>query len=402
MGVANAQVPDRVRPPKFHARVLESGGPRPQGLRVRLEHVPSDASEELLRKMHALGGPGAAPPVRPGSGMEWPELVLTGTAEQFRGLRTAPGPLSPASERCAEAIAHAIGNHSARRPRTVQGLHRRFIVGERTLVMGVVNVTPDSFSDGGRFLEPATAVSHALRLAVEGADLIDLGGESTRPGAPELSPGTEWQRIHPVLSQLHGQLTVPISVDTRHAEVAEKALDAGADLVNDVGGLRDPAMRRLLARTQAPAIAMHMRGTPATMQSDLTYDDLLTEIYDTLADAVETAVGDGVGPDGLIIDPGLGFGKSPAQNLELLDRLGEFRSMGFPILVGASRKSFLGWVLGTASSESRLEAGLAAAVVAARGGADIVRTHDVAPTVRALALHDAIARARGEPDGPGR
>jgi dihydropteroate synthase len=251
--------------------------------------------------------------------------------------------------------------------------------------MGVVNVTPDSFSDGGRYLDPKEAVARAEVLVAEGADLIDIGGESTRPGATPISPEVEWRRVEPVLRGLAGRIAVPLSIDTRHSEVAARAVDAGADLVNDIEGLRSDAMRRVVARTGAAAVIMHMRGTPATMQDDLEYADLRGEVSRWLAERTDAARADGIGPERIVVDPGLGFGKSAEQSLELLVNAREFRRLGYPVLVGASRKSFLGWVTGTKDPEARFEAGLAAAVIAALQGVELVRTHDVGPTVRALA-----------------
>jgi len=229
---------------------------------------------------------------------------------------------------------------------------------------------------------------------------VDVGGESTRPGATPVGEEEEWRRVGPVLSRLAGRLAVPVSIDTRNAAVARRALDGGADLVNDVSGLRAPEMRRLLARTGAPAIVLHMRGDPATMQSNLEYADLRGEVYAALSEACGAAEADGVPPGQLLVDPGLGFGKSPEQSLELLAHLGEFRSLGYPVVVGASRKSFLGWSLGGVPVEDRGEAGIAAAVAAALGGADIVRVHDVLPTVRALRVADRLRGAAEPEDGP--
>lgn len=257
--------------------------------------------------------------------------------------------------------------------------------------MGVLNVTPDSFSDGGQYLEPRAAAAHALEMAAQGADLIDIGGESTRPGATPLDPEEEWRRVEPVLSALAGTLTVPLSIDTRHADVARRAIAHGADIVNDVGGLSDPEMRAVVRESGAAAVVMHMRGTPTTMQQDTQYADLRSEVFRALAEATDRAVADGIPAERLIVDPGLGFGKSPEQSLELLLHAGELRSLGFPVLVGASRKSFLGWAVGGAPAEARGEAGLAAAVLAGLQGVDLVRVHDVAPTVHALAL---LTRAR--------
>jgi dihydropteroate synthase len=201
----------------------------------------------------------------------------------------------------------------------------------------------------------------------------------------------------PVLSGLAGRLSVPISIDTRHPEVAAKAVDAGADLVNDVEGLRSEAMRRAVARSGAAVIAMHMRGDPATMQANLVYADLRAEVFAALAAATESALADGIAAEKILVDPGLGFGKSAEQSLELLVHAGELRSLGYPVVLGASRKSFLGWALGTDDRTVRLEAGIAAAVVAAERGVALVRTHDVGPTVRALEVVRAAQKLASAP-----
>lgn len=266
--------------------------------------------------------------------------------------------------------------------------------------MGVINVTPDSFSDGGAFLDPAAAVQRAGQLAAEGADLIDIGGESTRPGAEELDPEAEWARVGPVLEGLRGRIALPLSIDTRHPEVARRAIAAGAVIVNDVTGLRDPEMRRLVAASGAAAVVMHLRGTPATMVTHARYEDLRKEVLQELGASVRRARVDGVAPDRILVDPGLGFAKTAAQSLELLTHLGDLRALGYPILVGPSRKSFLVSLGGGEAPTDRLEASLAAAVVAALSGAAVVRVHDVAPTVRALAVADAVRRGRPPPAEP--
>jgi dihydropteroate synthase len=273
----------------------------------------------------------------------------------------------------------------------VVGAHRTFVLGDRPRVMGIVNVTPDSFSDGGQFLDPAAAIARAEQLVREGADVIDIGGESTRPSATPVSPEVEWARVEPVLRGLAGRLPVPISIDTRHAQVAGRAVEAGADIVNDVEGLRDEAMRALVARTGAAVVVMHMRGTPATMQSNLEYGDVVAEVRQWLTEQVERARAEGIGADRILVDPGLGFGKSAEQSLALLAHVGELRHLGYPVLVGASRKSFLGWATGADDPAARLAPGLAAAALAAWQGVELVRTHDVAPTVRTLRLVGALA-----------
>lgn len=262
--------------------------------------------------------------------------------------------------------------------------------------MGVVNVTPDSFSDGGQFLEPDAAIRHGQRLVEEGADLLDVGGESTRPGSEPVSDEEERRRVLPVVRRLSETVDVPISVDTRKAGVAAAALDAGASLVNDVSALRDPAMPALVARTGAGVVLMHMKGEPKTMQGSPHYDDVVAEVAAFLRDRIGVAEGAGVPSGAIVIDPGIGFGKRSGKGIEdnatLIKHLPELGRLGYPILVGASRKSFVGNVLRLPLAE-RLEGSLAAAVVAAWQGADIVRVHDVKATRRAIDLVDAIRSA---------
>lgn len=357
---------------------------------IWLDHVSLKASPLLKQEALAVGADtaharGIADHSVPESG-----VVVLATLSQYRRLvpklKRQPFRLAQA----AEEIQAALDHYLRRGTRVVPGAHRSLTLGDHTRVMGVVNVTPDSFSDGGRFLEPNAAVAQALALAEQGADLIDIGGESTRPEATPLEPEEEWRRVAPVLEGLQGRLSIPISIDTRHAEVARRAVALGADVVNDVSGLADPEMRRVVRESGAAAIVMHMRGTPQTMQRDTNYADLRSEVFRALAEATDRAVADGIPGERLIVDPGLGFGKSPEQSLELLLHAGEFRSLGFPVMVGASRKSFLGWATGGAPAEARGEAGIAAAVLAAMQGVDLVRVHDVLPTVHALAL---VARA---------
>ncbi len=267
---------------------------------------------------------------------------------------------------------------------------RRLRLGGKTLVMGVVNVTPDSFSDGGKFFSTEAAIAQGIRLVQEGADLLDIGGESTRPSARFVSEAEEARRVLPVLEGLLRKVEIPLSIDTRRPSVARKALALGVGMVNDVSGLALSAMRRVVRDGEAAAVAMHMRGTPATMQKNTEYRDLRGEVFNFLAERTRRALADGIPRDRLIVDPGIGFGKSPEGNVELIDHAGEFRSLGFPVLIGASRKSFLGVLTGGAMATERLEASLGAAVLSALRGADIVRVHDVQETVRALAIAQAI------------
>jgi dihydropteroate synthase len=269
-------------------------------------------------------------------------------------------------------------------------LSRRTLPLERPLVMGILNVTPDSFSDGNRFFTLDGAVERALELEREGADIIDIGGESTRPHAPAVGLAEELRRVVPVIEALAGRLKVPISVDTYKAEVARAACAAGAEIVNDVSGLRfDPAMAQTVAGADAGVVIMHTRGTPEEMQADTRYDDLIGEVKRYLWDSLALAREAGIRASRIAIDPGIGFGKSVQGNLELIRRLSEFQDLGCPILVGPSRKSFIGTVLG--SGKDRLFGTAAAVAVSVLNGASIVRVHDVAAMREVSVMARALA-----------
>ena len=264
--------------------------------------------------------------------------------------------------------------------------------GPGPLLMGILNVTPDSFSDGGQYLAVDDAVERGRQMVDEGADIIDIGGESSRPGAAPVTPDEELARVVPVVERI-ATLGVPISVDTTRSTVARAALDAGAAWINDITSLEgDPEMANLAARRRCPVVLMHMRGTPANMQHDLRYTDVVAEVLDYLVGRSDVAVQAGISRDRLVIDPGIGFGKSPQQNLALLRATPRLVEAGYPVLVGASRKSFLGACFDQAPGQ-RLEGSIAAALAAAAGGAQVVRVHDVGPTRRALDVWVGIASA---------
>jgi dihydropteroate synthase len=261
--------------------------------------------------------------------------------------------------------------------------------------MGIVNVTPDSFADGGRYLDPEAAVRRARALAAEGADLLDVGAESTRPGSPGVPADEERARLLPVLERLLDDPPCPVSVDTSKPGVAEPALALGAHMINDITGLAGgPELARACAAHGAGLTVMHMQGTPRTMQADPRYEDLLREVRTGLEAAVATAEAAGVAPDSLCVDPGIGFGKTVEHNLTLLKRLDALRPLGKPILVGPSRKSFIGALLDHLPPEERLEGTLAACVMAVMAGAHIVRVHDVAAVRRAVRVAEAIRDAQ--------
>ena len=278
-----------------------------------------------------------------------------------------------------------------RRRYTLKLPSRTLVLGERTLVMGVLNVTPDSFSDGGVYLAAEAAARRALEMEAEGADLIDIGGESTRPGSDAVSGDTELARVLPVLERLRGRLRVPISIDTQKAGVAEAALAAGAEMVNDVSALRtDPALGEVVRRARVPLVLMQMRGRPKTMQQRPFARDVMKDVTQGLREALGRARSAGIPRERILLDPGIGFGKSTAQNCELLARLPELARLGRPLLVGTSRKTFLGALLGGAPEERRVWGTAASVTAAVLGGAHIVRVHDAAEMVQVVRVADAI------------
>jgi dihydropteroate synthase len=270
---------------------------------------------------------------------------------------------------------------------------RTLTLGDRTLVMGIVNVTPDSFSDGGLFLGADDAVRYGARLVDEGADVLDVGGESSRPGAEPVDVEEELRRVIPVIEGLAKAVPeTPVSVDTTKPEVARAALDAGARIVNDVTAARDRAMFHAVGVSDAGIVLMHMLGDPRTMQDDPRYEDVVGEVHEYLRERIEAAVFAGIPEERVCVDPGIGFGKNVEHNLSLIRSIPALRTLGAAVLVGASRKRFIGTLTGTEEPSDRLEGSLAAAVLAASLGADVVRVHDVAATVRALKVADAVVR----------
>lgn len=266
---------------------------------------------------------------------------------------------------------------------------------QRTHIMGVLNVTPDSFSDGGRYFDESSAIAHALRMTREGADILDIGGESSRPGAEPLPLKEELKRTIPVITRIAKEISIPISIDTYKAEVAQKALDAGASIVNDISGLRfDPEMARIVARYEVPVVIMHMKGTPRDMQKNPVYDDLIQEILDYLRKGIRTAEESGIAEERIIIDPGIGFGKTFAHNLQIIHKLHEFTRLGKPVLIGPSRKAFIGKILGDVPPDKRLEGTAAAVAISVMNGASLVRVHDVREMARVVKVADAIRRMR--------
>jgi dihydropteroate synthase len=321
---------------------------------------------------------------RPGS------ALLLGRLEQLQ--RLADRARAEGHPELAQAIEVAV---CPRGPTQLVLGERTLTLGERTFVMGILNVTPDSFSDGGRYLHHDAAIRQAEAMVSAGVDLLDVGGESTRPGALPVPVEEELARVIPLIERLRARFPVPISVDTRKAEVAETAIAVGASLVNDVSALTfDPRMAEVIARRQVACCLMHLQGRPETMQQAPRYDDVVAEIVEALAGRVDQAVAAGIPRERVLVDPGIGFGKTFGHNLYLLRRLIELRAVGAGVLVGPSRKAFLGGLTGKPAPERVLATAVTVAIAAVLGGADIVRVHDVPEAIEALKVAHAVRHAQ--------
>ncbi|MGO8968975.1 MAG: dihydropteroate synthase [Myxococcaceae bacterium] len=363
-----------------HAQVLLTGLGPSEGrfLKHTCEEGPAGLYPRFLSGDQAL---------RPGT------AFLSGARDQLARLVQAARQ-APEASPLADALARLLAVDCFPEPTLLAG--RRFLWGERTYLMGVLNVTPDSFSDGGLFSSVQRAVAHGLALADAGADLVDIGGESTRPGAAEVPADQELKRILPVIEGLRAQSDIPLSIDTSKAGVAEAALAAGATLVNDVTGfLGDARLPAVTAAAGAAVCLMHMQGTPRTMQHSPHYEDLMADVLEMLGAAVGQAEAAGIPRGRIWVDPGIGFGKTSGHNLFLLHHVRELRLLGCPVVLGTSRKAFLGALAGGKSPDQRLPGTLASvAASAVVAGVDVVRVHDVGEVRDALAVADAIGRAR--------
>ncbi|NEO26034.1 MAG: dihydropteroate synthase [Kamptonema sp. SIO4C4] len=281
---------------------------------------------------------------------------------------------------------------------TKDQMSKSFAWGKRTYLMGILNVTPDSFSDGGEFNTLEAALSQARAMAEGGADILDIGGQSTRPGAEQIPLQEELERTIPVIERIRQEMEIPISIDTTRAEVAQAALAAGADLINDIsGGQYEPEIWTVAAKAAVPYILMHIRGTPQTMQQRTDYQDVVAEIYHYFQEQIEHAVAAGVARSQIILDPGIGFAKTYEQNVEILRRLPEFKSLHCPLLIGASRKSFIGHLLNQPDAKARIWGTAGACASAIAQGADILRVHDVPPIFDVVRVTDAIFRPTAAP-----
>lgn len=354
----------------------------------KIEGIEPRLANLLKQEMLSLGGDVALNRKGIDCSTQRIDAILMGTEKQFERLIlkvTQYPELRSIGVSLKEAIKNVLKNYYV--------LHCRkqtFLLGKRTLIMGILNVTPDSFSDGGLYLDKERAVEHGLRMVEEGADMIDIGGESTRPGAKPLDIHEELRRVIPVIETLSKRIRIPISIDTYKSEVARRAIDAGAEIINDISGLNfDPLMAKVTAKEDIPIVLMHIRGTPETMQKDIHYESLFSEIILYLKDSIQRAENEGVDPKKIIIDPGIGFGKTVSDNLIIIKNLKEFKILGKPILLGTSRKSFIGKLLNTGPND-RIEGSLSSIAIGVLNGAHIIRTHDVFQAKRAIAIADAI------------
>ena len=374
---------------EYNARVVGAAG---QGgalewAAVDFEPYPGDDLSLLAREAEGVAGmESRRAEGQGGLHVSGPVAMLRALAARLQGAA------------CGRALSEALRGFERTRL-VLETNGRRLRIGPRALVMGILNVTPDSFSDGGRFFDPSRAVERGLAMRAEGADIVDVGGESTRPGALPVPAEEQIRRTAAVVERLAGQ-GVLVSIDTSSALVAREALDRGAAMVNDVTALRgDPAMAPLAAERKAPIVLMHMLGTPRTMQERPEYQDVVADVLRFLRERVRHAMERGIEEEQVLIDPGIGFGKTVEHNLTILRRLSEFRSLGRPVVVGASRKSFIGKVLDR-PVEDRLYGSLSAAVLAVCAGAAVLRVHDVRPTLDAVRMAEAILGRTGAEEAP--
>ena len=338
----------------------------------------------------SMAGPGPATFFSPSGKPEG--LTVSGSPDFVRRIARGISARSGLSSGLAGKIESLLDNY-LRSDYKIECRGKILDLGVRTHIMGILNVTPDSFSDGGRYADPEQALARAREMAAAGADIIDIGGESTRPGADPVPEEEELRRTVPLIERLAAELTVPISIDTYKSSDARKALEAGASIINDISGLRfSPDMARMAADYEAAVVIMHIKGTPKSMQQDPVYADVVDEVRQYLEESIELAVRAGVDRERIMIDPGIGFGKNLGHNLEILNRLDEFRGAGRPVVLGTSRKKFIGTVLDIPVPEDRGYGTAATVALGIARGAAIVRVHDVAGMAQVARMTDAILR----------
>ncbi|MDD5382704.1 MAG: dihydropteroate synthase [Candidatus Margulisbacteria bacterium] len=367
--------------PKAVSRVLKLKGLKPAAANI------------VKQEMLSFGGEAATAYGSINQSVEKSDLLIFGTLKQLSQLAEKLKLHQFGLPAVAAELKSVLNNYSAV-PEPIKIKDKNLVFGLRTYIMGVLNVTPDSFSDSNKFMDIDAAVSHAKQMIADGADIIDIGGESTRPGAAQISAEEELKRVPPGIKRLAAETEAPISIDTTKARVAKEAVAAGAAMINDISGLHfDPEMAKVAAKAGAPIVLMHIQGQPANMQSNPCYSDLLGEVIDYLNEGLEIAKKAGILLEQIIVDPGIGFGKTVEQNLEILKRLRELKVLGRPVLVGVSRKTVIGKVLDL-PVDDRLEGTAAAVALSIANGADLIRVHDVKEMSRVAKMTDAIVRLR--------
>ncbi len=367
--------------------------PKALHVNVLLDRQPCKVANILKQEMLSLGGDAAVARGSVACSIPETDVLIMGTHKQMAALtskiKKQPFGLNQIAQNISEILKNT-GNHEF----VLKTSRRKIILGQKTQVMGIINVTPDSFSDGGNFYSHQSAVDHGWQMADEGADIIDVGGESTRPGSRAVPVNVELKRVIPVIEALKRKIKIPISIDTKKARVAKEAIAAGAEIVNDVSALNsDRLMAKTISECQAAVILMHMRGKPGNMQQgNLEYHDLMGEITDYLKKSFDKAIKAGVGRESIVVDPGIGFGKTPEDNYRIIKNLSLLKMLGLPVMIGTSRKSFIGKITGGEPGE-RMEGTAATVAAAIMNGCHIVRVHDVATMKKIALVTDAIVHA---------
>jgi dihydropteroate synthase len=367
--------------------------PKMRNLNILLEGIECKVGNILKQEMLSCGGDVAVARGSVECSIEKTDALIIGTIKQVEALADKISIQPFGLKRISIDLKSLLGN-LARDSFVVRTPRREILMGKKTLLMGVINVTPDSFSDGGLFANVEDAVEYGIRMEEDGADIIDIGGESSRPGSEPISVEEEMKRVIPVIASLGKRITIPISIDTTKSEIARMALEAGAEIINDISAMRcDEKMAGTVARCKVPVILMHMRGTPKTMQEgDLSYPSLRDDIIRFLEERIDEATSSGIERDAIIIDPGIGFGKTVEDNIRLIKYLEEFKGLGRPILIGTSRKGFIGKTTG-GGTENRMEGTAATVTAAILNGAHVVRVHDVGFMKKVAIMADAIKNA---------
>ena len=358
-------------------------------INILLEDQPCKIANIIKQEMLSVGGDAAVARGSVSCSVPVSDILIMGTIKQISALAKKIEKQPFGLNLIARNILDILKNIS-QNEYVLKTFRREIHLGKKTLIMGILNVTPDSFSDGGLYCSQQKAVERGLQMVGEGADIIDIGGESTRPGAASVSAAIELKRVLPVIESLVKQVKIPISIDTKKAQVAWKAAASGAEIVNDISALKDKKMTKTIKNTGAAVILMHMRGNPRNMQKgNLVYNNLMGEITDFLKKSSEKALKAGIGNESLVIDPGIGFGKTPEDNYKIIKNLSQLKELGMPIMIGTSRKSFIGKVTGGEPDE-RIEGTAATVAAAIMNGCHIVRVHDVAAMKKVAVVTDTI------------